>query len=149
MPRIRSQQAPAELGYASNETGTVLTLGTSYADVPGCTLTLVQSPRPIWLEVQFTADVTTAPAAGGTGTVTWQIIDEVAGTYGSGVCSFEGASGTQGFNTVTNRVRIPPNTAGHTYRVQIARGADATFAARILNGSISTMYRSTLAAFQF
>lgn len=139
----------AELGYAANETGTVLTLSTSYADLSGCTLTLGQNTRPVWLEVQYTVDVTTAPAAGGSGTVTWQIIDENSTAYGSGVCSFEGASGTQGFNTVTNRVRIAPNTAGHTYRVQVARGADATFAARLLNGNIAPVYRSSLAAFAF
>jgi hypothetical protein len=139
--------AGLEVGYAANETTTLTTLGTSNSSL-GCVLVLPQSSRPIWLEGFAAIDVTTAPAASGTGVVTLSAVDDQGSpvTVGADIKAFESGSGSAGYCGAFFRCRIAPDTPSRTYTLMVNRGGDTTFRAQILNGAISAAFRSYLAA---
>jgi hypothetical protein len=107
------------------------------------------SSRPIWLEGFAIVDVTTAPAASGTGIVTLSAVDDQGSpvTVGADVKPFESGSGSAGYGGAFFRCRIAANTPARTYTLMANRGGDSTFRASVLNGGISPAFRSYLAAY--
>lgn len=152
MPRLTVPQAGyvagKELAYAANETGVVTALATSNASL-GVSVVVPQLPYPVWLEAGVFVDVTTAPAALASGTVTLSVTDNQGSpvTVGAAIASFEGNAGTAGLASMVVRCRLAANTASRTYTLFAARGADSTFRASVMNGSVAAAFRSYLAAF--
>lgn len=133
-----------ELAYAENITGTVQTMTATATDVPGCVITVPVSTRPVWVEAQGIFDITTAPAAGTTGTMQLSIMDGTA-FVATSILSVEPGN-TSGFFTVVVRGRLGVVTSPKTLRLQANRGG-STFAATLGNGSIDPVFKSFIAAF--
>lgn len=142
-----------EIFYSANVTGTTLALGSTLPTAAGtsllCSGLVPQSTRPIWLYAEAFADVTTAPAAGGTGNVNLLVYDDQGTPVmadGSGIEPFESGSGTSGYARCAYSARIAPNTTSRTYTLYAYRTGDSTFRASILNGANAPVYRSYLRA---
>ncbi len=142
-----------EIFYSANATGTALALATTAPPGAGtsllCSGLVPSSTRPIWLYGEAFVDVTTAPAASGTGTCTVVIYDDQGTPVqadGGDIVPFESGSGTQGYGKAVVWARIPPNTAQRTYTLYANRGGDSTFRAQVLNGAIASVFRSMLTA---
>ncbi len=143
----------AEIFYSANATGTPLALATTAPPGAGtsllCSGLVPQTFRPVMLYGEAFVDVTTAPAAGGTGTATLLVYDDQGTPVfadGGDVVSFEGGSGTAGVAKAIFWARIPPSTPSRTYTLYCNRGGDGTFRANIMNGQNSSAFRSLLTA---
>lgn len=133
-----------ELAYAENISGVVQAMTAAAADVPGCTIVVPVSQRPVWVEAQGIFDITGTPAAGTTGTMQLSIMDGSA-FVATAIASVEPGN-TNGFFTVPVRGRLGPVTSPKTLRLQANRGG-STFAATLGNGNIDPVFKSYIAAF--
>ena len=122
-----------EIDYLEDISTTKYTLTTSSV-YQGLSIVVPASTQPAWLTTEALLDVTTAPAAGGTGTATLQIKNSGGTVKGAGIMSFESGSGTQGLVTVRAFLRVAPG-AGDTYSLWALRGGDSTFRADIVNAN--------------
>lgn len=133
-----------EVAYAENVSTIAQVATTAAVVIDGCTIVVPPNPRPVWVEASALFDVTTAAAAGATGTVSTGI-NVGADAKAAAILSVESA-GTVGYVTVVSRYRIPPNTPEATYSAVFSKGGNATFAAQILNGGIAPAFRSYISA---
>lgn len=133
-----------ELGYVEDVSGTPLALTTTPGNSTGLSMVVPNQARPVWLEGEVLVDVTTAPAASGTGNVTVQIKTSGGTIVASGTFPFESGSGTAGLGTCRVKYRVPPNTAQDTYTLWALRGGDSTFRASLVNGFSGPASRSYL-----
>lgn len=131
-----------ELGYVSNESGTVQVVNTTSDFVDGLSLTLTQIARPVYLSARVIIDVTAAPAASSSGVANLLIVDGTNTPLEQGLFPVEGSSGTNGYLTCQVDTRIAPNTPGQTYKVQVNRTGSTSFAGTIMHGSVSPVFRS-------
>lgn len=135
-----------ELAYAENATGVTTPITGGATDIVGCVITVQSNPRPVWVEANGFADMTTAPAAGSTTQLAIQITDDLGNPVGFANASVEGGAGTGGQFNLIAKFRVPPNTPTRTYRVQAAKNGGVG-AFQMMNGSISPVFRTYIAAF--
>lgn len=131
-----------ELDYVEDISGVAYPLTTVSTSL-GLSRTVPNQSRPVWLMGEAQVDVTTAPAAGGTGVAILQIKDS-SGLKNAGAVSFEGAAGVAGLVTVRVFYRVPANTPQDTYTLYALRAAsgDATFRASLVNSALARTFLS-------
>jgi hypothetical protein len=74
-------------------------------------------------------------------------VNAAGAIVGTALGTFESGSGTGGYWTLNVKGRVAPNTPGDTYRLQITKGGNATFAFSLLNGNVDPSFKSWMAAF--
>lgn len=144
-----------ELAYAENITFTATTLaGTSTAtgtavDIPGCSISVPISARPVWLEGTFAFTQT----ALGQGQAVALIVETTAGAGGTSWSDFVPLPNNTGPRSQNNRVRCRFRLGASTSQIRTFKlqgRCDATGATvpsvNALNSAISPTYLTALAA---
>lgn len=137
-----------ELGYVENESGVTQVIGTALnATVTDMILVVPPQTRPVWVEFCFAIDVTTAPAAGTSGTVHGVVMDGADPVAVAGGSITIEAAGVDGIFTVQGKGRLGPTAVEKTLRVDVFRGANSSFRANVMNGAIALGWRSWFTAY--
>lgn len=135
-----------EIAYAENVTNTPLVLpAAAYTDIPGCSITIPPTVRPVWIEGRFYFDITASPAAGTTTNLQAVLTDELDANLDAGSLPLESNAVATGFAEVRVMMRLGIVTAQKTIRLRGYRSNTAGFTGQILNGS--TAAKSWITAF--
>jgi hypothetical protein len=137
-----------EIAYVENATGVSqpLTIAGGAADATLLAVVVPVVARPVYVRARIVFDVTSAPAAAGSGTVNLWIEDDTGAVLEQDIGAIESGSGTAGFVTLKVEARIPANTPQRTYKARVSIGGQAAFAGQILHGVIAPALRSWIKA---
>jgi hypothetical protein len=137
-----------EVAYSENVSGTAYTLTTTPTAITGLgTLTVPATSRTLWLEGEAIVDVTTTPGAGTVGVVQLDITDDLGAAIGSSMETFEPGHASA-YQTVRVKVRVGTLAAQRVYTLKVSKSGNgsATFAGALMNGALSTAFRTFFAA---
>lgn len=124
------------VAYAENATGTATTIpAAAFIDIPGCSITVGPTVRPLWIKGRAYVDLTATPIAGTTTNLQLYLMDELDATIDGTSVPIESNGVATGFADLKFETHIGVLAVPKTYRLRAYRSATTGFTANVMNAA--------------